>query len=299
MMEIGRGALDETLDNLDEDEQQRSAHRSHLVDQTGHLIDYNEEYAHTVARYLLEEGILIPVTRTTLSDGSSTSLVTPNCVTDEEQDTEMASSLDSLHHGRRPPGGHEGLEVHLREALPGVGEDGVGNNLAVPSLHEIYPAADTSNRRTTGRGDSHHPHHHHSRRGGMGMHASNSSHHSNRPAFSATMDAYYKFAASEDAEYVSLLQSQILMASSISSGGSHRPPRSASTPQPSRERGATENQDFLAAKRGTLYLVLDLLTQRARKERVAKQFLASPRTLVVQDQRRLEESVTCDLIFKM
>lgn len=299
VMQIGQGTLAKTLDDdLGEERQHCSSHLLHPVDLTGNLINYNEDYANMMACHLLEEGILIPVSHVSLlSDfsGSSTSLVTPNCSTDEEPDAEMASGIDSLHvRGTRAGeiGKMKKFVARLGEALSPVSG---ASNRTVPSSHEIYPAADTSCRHTSATGDNQHYHSHH---GESRMNGS-SSQHSDRPPFLATSDAYYKFAASEDAEYVSLLQSEILMASSNSLGGSCRPLHSTSTPQPSREGGSMENQDFLAAKRGTLYLVLDLLTQRARKERVAKQFLASPRTKVVQEQRKLEDSISCDLIFKM
>ena len=240
VMMIGQEALSEMLDDLDEEGQQRSS-RLTTVDENGKIINFNEEYAHTVACYLLDEGILIPVSRIPNIFHSSTSLVTPSCITDEEL------------------------------------------------------AIDTSRRQTTGRGDSqyHHPQH------SKPKPDRSCSQFSHGGGFSATHDAYYKFAASEDGEYASFMQSQILTASSISFGVSHQAPCHTSTPQPSKEEIPAENKDFLAAKKGTLYLVLDLLTQRAKKERVAKQFLASPRTKAVKEMRRLEDSINCDLIFKM
>ena len=287
VIEIGQGSLAGTLDGLDQERQQHSSQMFHPVNQSGNLVSYNEDYANTMACYLLEEGILIPVVLATTLDGSgsSTSLVTPNCVSDEEG---MASALDSLHmRGTRADedSNVERLVSHVREALS---REGGVSSLEVPLSHEIYPATDTSSRHMSGREGSQH---HHSHRGESRMNG-NSSQYSDRLRFSATTDAYYKFAASEDAEYTSLLQSEILTASSVYLEGSHRQPCSTSTPQP-------ENQDFLAAKRGTLYLVLDLLMQRARKERVVKQFLASPQTKAVQERRKLEDSINCDLIFKM
>ena len=289
-MEVGRGALDETLDDVNEEDRQSPAHRAHLVDHTGNVIDYNEDYACTVGRRLLEEGIILAVARLSPHlDMSSTVLVTPTCTTDEEQETDVAFSYESRRDraigGRN---GHLDLKEHLRrEATARTG--GARSDVTSTSLHGIYSAADGASQGGPRRGGGRQPQ---PQQGDMRPHADTSQ------PFSATPDNFYKFAGSEDAEYLSVMQSQILMSSSVSSGGA-RHLRSTSTAQASREGPGEENQDFQAAKKGTLYLALDLLIQRARKERVAKQFLASPRTQVVQEQKRLENSVNCDLIFKM
>ncbi len=288
VMEVGRGALDETLDGAD-DERQSPAHRDHPVDHTGNVIDYNEEYARRVGQYLLDRGMILPVLRPhAISDASSTVLVTPPCSTDEEQDIGFASSYES----RRTPGSRgrqfEDLEVRLQRDGLRNGVGGARNDVMTTSAsHGIYTTVDPASSHASSVRGGRQPQSH------QGQSARPHSDTVVQP-FSATPDSYYKFTSAEDAEYLSVMQSQILMSSSVSSGSGQR--SSANNPQ---ERSAVENDDFQAAKKGTLYLVLDLLIQRARKEKVAKQFLSAPRTQMVQERKRQEESINCDLIFRM
>ena len=101
-------------------------------------------------------------------------------------------------------------------------------------------------------------------------------------AFTYSPTSLYKFADVEDFESCTLYHSQVLT--------SVTHPRAAS----GLEEGVVSEQ----ARRGMLFLVHDLLQQRARRERRAKQFLQTPHAEAVAEQRR-ERFTNCDLIFKM
>ena len=101
-------------------------------------------------------------------------------------------------------------------------------------------------------------------------------------AFTYSPTSLYKFADVEDFESCTLYHSQVLT--------SVTHPQAASR----LEEGVVSEQ----ARRGMLFLVHDLLQQRARKERRAKQFLQTPHAEAVAEQRR-EHFINCDLIFKM
>ena len=103
------------------------------------------------------------------------------------------------------------------------------------------------------------------------------------PVFSYSSQVLYKFADAEDVENGPLYQSQIL---------------SASVHHQQNSNDGDETIEFHRARYGTLFLVYDLLLQRVRKDRVAKQFLQSPRALTVAEQRR-QLDINCDQVFKM
>ena len=321
VMEIGRGALAEAMDNGVEAEGSLGP-GSHVLSPTGQPIEYNEEYACAVAQYLLDEQILMHVTdMPSLSDGSSI-LLTPDRNTDEEDGvgnlatsyetkeltdsirplgvnsavsfasgvSETPSALDSPVHGRQSAGSSRRTPGVTSQERFSVGS---GQGFAGPQRYPYPPRS--SNRR-----QSRHQH-------------------LDRPQFIATSTVFYKFAASEDSEFV-FFQSQILASSlHVSShlspltpsanssggggGGGGGGGRHPSTDGMLRSPGGSpqqalreENRDFDSARQGTLCLVYDLLTQRARKEKVAKQFIASP---MVQEQRRQAGGTNCELIFKM
>ena len=92
----------------------------------------------------------------------------------------------------------------------------------------------------------------------------------------------YKFSDVEDFESHTLYHSQILSASGN--------PRAANNLE--------ETTAFERARLGMLFLVHDLLLQRARKEKRPKQFLQTPHALTVAERRK-QEQVDCNLIFKL
>ena len=215
-----------------------------------------------------------------VSEGSSSVLLTPDQPTDEDVATHLPSSYEGkdLTDSVRPLGMNSAVSIVSGASVATSATDSPGQGRQ--SSRRGYSAA--SNLET--------PYQY--------GHPANSRQHLrlDRPGFVATATVFYKFAGSEDTESA-YSQSQVLMssyhASSTRSGGSSKELLS------SRRSGSgvsEENSDFTTARLGTLCLVHDLLTQRARKERVAKQFLSSPR---VQEQRRQAGNTHCDLIFKM
>ena len=288
VVEVGRNALDETIGSTDEEERQSPAYRNHLVDRHGKVIDYNEDYACVVGTYLVEEGIIMQVMRSHSSSNATDSsmvLVTPTCSSEEE---DVASSYDS----RKPSRGGRFESFGTR----GAAERGGARNITTSSeSHSIFSGMDTTISHASPSKKQSRSHVGGGRGGGARPAADTFS-----QPFLPTPDSYYKFAGAEDVEYLSVVKSQILMSSSLSGNIQRQQQRlSTASPLASQARPAVESQDFQDAKKGTLYLVLDLLIQRSRKERVAKQFLTSPITYIVQEQKKSEASVNCDLIFKM
>lgn len=269
-MEIGRGALAESMDTGS------VSNNPHILSPTGQAIEYNEEYAISVAQYLLDEGILMHISQMPfVSDGGSSVLLTPNQPTDED-DLRLPSSYEvkDLTDSVRPLGVNSAVSIvsGTSMATDSPGQSRRRGNSAASREHYQYRPPHNS-----------------------GQHLR-----LDRPAFFATSSVFYKFAGSEDAEFA-FFQSQVLMSSL------HLSTRSSSAAGNSKEAAllssrrsmsgfAEESSDFTTARQGTLCLVYDLLSQRARKERVAKQFLNSPR---VQEQRQQAGNVHCDLIFKM
>ena len=94
--------------------------------------------------------------------------------------------------------------------------------------------------------------------------------------------SHYKFANVEDFESRALYHSQILSASTL----------------PQAVVGMEETTAFETARMGMLFLVHDLLLQRARRERRVKQFLQTPPAVSVADRRK-HQYVDCNLIFKL
>ncbi len=308
VMEIGRGALAEALDNEVNAEGRPSGPGSHVLSPTGQPIDYNEDYACAVAQYLLDERILVHVTdMPSLSEGSSV-LLTPEQNTDEEDG--HGSHLASSYEGKELSDSVRPLGVNSTVSFASEGTS------VTDSSHHGRQSASTSNRAPSSMSQDRY-----SSRSQRYQYTPASSsrssrrpphHQLDRPRFIATETVYYKFAGSEDSEF-SFFQSQILM-SSIQTSSRHTSPTSSGAgggggdgPSPnnaelrlSRQSLGSlreENRDFDSARQGTLCLVYDLLTQRARKERVAKQFITSP--MVQEQQRQAMGAANCDLIFKM
>lgn len=307
VMRIGQGTLVEALDDETTAERSPSAPGPHVLSPTGQPIEYNEDYACAVAQYLLDERILMHVTdMPSLSDGSSV-LVTPDQNTDEEdgRGSHIASSYETkeLTDSVRPLGVNSavsfvsGISDAMSADSPSQGRQSAASSRRGPSSasQDPFSASSRSQRYGSSRGNRRQVRHQQL----------------DKPQFIAATTVYYKFAGSEDSEFA-FSQNQILVSSiqassrhsSLSSGNGSNSSGANSTPNErllhsSRHSLASlreENRDFDAARHGTLCLVYDLLTQRARKERVAKQFITSP---MVQEQRRQAGGANCDLIFKM
>lgn len=92
----------------------------------------------------------------------------------------------------------------------------------------------------------------------------------------------YKFSDVEDFESHTLYHSLIL----------------SSSANPQAANNLEETTAFERARLGMLFLVHDLLLQRVKKEKRAKQFLQTPHALTVAERRK-QEHVDCNLIFKL
>lgn len=279
VVEIGQGALAEALDSNDNG----AANPPTILSSTGEHIEYNEEYASSVAQYLLDEGVLLHVSHMRYQSAGSTILVTPDQLTDDSMNGYVARErTDSV----RPLGANSAasfgsLTQSATSFTSSVSERTDGRQSA---------AKGTASQDPYQRQGTNHYQYGHSATPRQ-LHRQ----HLDRPTFSATGNMYYKFAGSEDDEFA-FFQSQILISSVYQSTRTNpvgSPNRDPTLPSP---RPQEANNDFLTARQGTLHLVYDLLSQRARKERVAKHFVNSPR---VQEQRERAGNVRCDLIFKM
>lgn len=286
VMEIGRGALVEDIDRGIPG----STSNPHVLSPTGQRIEYNKDYAGSVAQYLLDEGVLIHVSHTQSQSDDSSILITP--VSD---DSEPGSHLVSSYDGKEFTDSVRQLGVNSAVSFASGVQSGVsfasGVSDSLDSPGQTRRSAGSARAHSTDTHSSVHTPRIQQYEYGRGQSAarrrSHQQQHLSKPAFSAEATMYYKFAGSEDDEFA-FFQSQILM-SSI-----HLSSHSASADALLSSSGSS--RDFVSARMGTLGLVYDLLSQRARKERVAKQFISSPR---VQDQRRQGAGVNCDLIFKM
>ena len=262
--------------------------KNHVLSPTGELIEYNEEYAGFVAQYLLDEAILLHVPSALSSDGSSV-LLTPAEEEEEEEEEGTPSNL-------APRERTDSLQL-------------LGGNSAVSFVSGTSDASlspGSARRAASSAASSGFSGEHYERGGGGGGGRGRRSHHRRhrnphnnsqgveRHLF--VVEAYYRFASSEDSEFA-FFQSQVLVSSSHLSSLN-----ASSIPAPAASRDTTSTslleatQDFDSARQGTLSLVCDLLSQRARRERVAKQFFNSP---IVQEHRRQVNKANCDLIFKM
>lgn len=266
-----------------------STSNPHVLSPTGQRIEYNNDYAGSVAQYLLDEGILIHVSQSRSQSDNSSILITPERVSDNsEPGNRLASSYDGkdLTESVRRLGMNSAVSI----------VSGVQSAVSFASVSDSTSAMDSpgQTRRSAGSATAHtyssvHPPRAKPYEYGQGQTATRRrSHqqHLNRPAFSAEATVYYRFAGSED----EFFQSQILM-SSI-----HLPSADSAGGEDALQSSSGSSQDFVSARMGTLCLVYDLLSQRARKERLAKQFISTAR---VQEQRRQAAGVNCDLIFKM
>lgn len=296
VIEIGLGALAKSVEDRDG--------TAHVQSPTGQYIEYNRDYATSVAQYLLDEGILIHVTQMHFQSDGSSILLTPEQISDDGDPTNQIGS--GSYEGRReltdsvrPLGASSAVSfvsgaqsaVSFASDSPRQGQlsrQSVGTGRATSALSQ-----DTLNSSIPDQSRSRTRHYQY----GQNSTGRRSQHqHSDRLIFSAEENMYYKFAGSED----EFFQSQILMSSVHlgSHGNSFTGPSGGEEVRlSSRVSGSTgSSPEFMAARMGTLCLVYDLLSQRARKEKGAKQFMSSPR---VQEQRRQAGVVNCDLIFKM
>ena len=232
------------------------------INPSGRPVEYTTRYATQLAQFLLTEAILLELSGTdSLPPGGA---ITPVPSTDDE-----ASLGASYEH---PDIDELGLSSASHSSLGSQGRQRKRQTLEQQAMLNSY----RSHRSGSDAG----------------------------PQFSASKTVFYKFAGSEDAESNTLYQNHILAASSVSQARSPRVTLTLGRSGSRSETGSTssvlgdDNRDFTSAKQGTLLLVYDLLVQRSKKERRAKQFLQLPGAIEVVEQRR-QRNVNCDLIFRM
>ena len=247
---------------------------------TGQPIEYTVRYAVELAQYLLNEGILIYIPHSATID--SNTVFTPPLSPDEDEQNNTRTLSTSY---ERAGGIDSGRPLNLSAPLRGSSQGLSAPNTPQRNLGSRGTSAFSVESRQS---DSLlPPYRYHTRSG---------SRHNSAAEFSYTLHIFYKFADLEDADSAALYQSQILMASSLQM-------QQGSSDGEQNGLGAAllrnEQNDFNSAKTGTLFLVYDLLVQRSRKERRARQFLQSPRALAEAERRRAAGDVNCDLIFKM
>lgn len=276
VVEIGQN-YDSKSGNLSATETQAAESDGHVSSRTGFspvkpTIQYTARYAKEVAQFLLNESVLIqlPQTNSLARNGA----VTPVPTTDE--DVSFLTSYDS--------------------ARVSSTAGRLNSNMSGSGISPRQPSSSPNATPKQARG---------AKSSNIGKHASYGSYSSHEgstdvrglgPIFWHSMQVYYKFADSEDSEHSSLYQSQILAASTVSGAK-----RKVSISQQSNSMTASlrnEHRDFTDAKLGTLFFVYDLLSQRARKEKIAKHCLQLPRALEVVEQKR-NRNVNCDLILKL
>ena len=230
----------------------------------GARIFYTVHYAKEVGQFLLSERILLPLPSLRQHSPDFDSDYEED--DDEEEEEEERVLTSRQHESSSIQSDQRVIRVDVEE---GGGGGGGGANLSVPSSSENSPRLQPSRRRAPldYRTDV--------------QERSNSA--SQIPVdFVYSPQSLYKFANVEDFESRALYHSQILSASA----------------HPQAADGLEETTAFEKARMGMLFLVYDLLLQRARREKRVKQFLQTPPALSVADRRK-RQFVDCNLIFKM
>ena len=289
VLEIGRNS-DLMFDNVSDTESPDSLRRSaslggssHVFSPTGQPIEYTNRYACDVAQFLLQEQVLIQLPKSSSREDSQT-LTPQNSL--QRRHRQLTGTVE------HPEASYDSSS-YSQDYSPGMHRSGVGSRGAGASSAESLGQGT--------RRDAYQPYHYPPQSGAGRMRRDPA------PEFMNTPTTFYKFADSEDKEQSILYQSQILVASShvvpqsstsgsAGQAGASRPPRHGSVTRTEAQQDQTE---LLSAKRETLYLVFDLLVQRARREKRAKHFLQTPRAVEIQGQRRANSHTNCDLIIKM
>lgn len=249
---------------------QRTRITSQVMSPTAQIIVYDVHYATEVAQYLIGERILLPV----VSELPESTTHTPH------------SSYSPAGVGR---GGEQDVVARDHQHLVGSFERASAvdtssqvlvNGLGISSLDSPQVS---------------HTHLHSQAR--LRSHRVDPDTH----VFRYSSQAMYKFADVEDVEADKLFQSRIL--SSVSYQQRQRRGGGGGERHSRRGLRANGGEDILEAHRARnsmAFLILDLLAQRAHKEKRVRQFYRSPRTMNVVEQRRHgDHDTNCDQLFKM
>ena len=288
VLEIGRnyGAMMENLSDTDSPGSLRrssSLGGTHVLSPTGQPIEYTTRYACEVGQFLLKERMLIQLPKSGARDDNP-SLTPQHSLETRRRHHQLTASFE------HPDVSFESSYSH--DYSPGMSRSTLGSR-----------GTGASSTESVGRGtrrDGYQYRYH--RRGDIGRIRDPA------PEFMNSPTTFYKFTDSEDKEQSSQYQGQILVGSShvvlgpndspqpvTAAGGQGQPHFTNRT----RTEPGEDQVEFMNARRETLFLVFDLLVQRAKKEKRAKQFLQTPRALEVQGQRRANAHTNCDLIIKM
>lgn len=292
VLEVGRN-YDLMLENLSDNDSPGSLRRSaslggsHVFSPTGQPIEYTTRYACEVGQFLLKERILIQLPKSGAGDDNP-SLTPQVSLETRRQRHQLTASFD------HPDVSFESSYSH--DYSPGMQRSTLGSRgTGASSVESVGQGARRDRYQYR-----YHP------RSDMGRIRDPA------PEFMNSPTTFYKFTDSEDKDQSLQYQSQILVGSShtvlgpntslqpVGAAGqasSSRPPHPAANR--TRSESGEEQVDFINARRETLFLVFDLLVQRAKKEKRAKQFLQTPPALEVQGQRRANSHTNCDLIIKM
>ena len=291
VLEVGRN-YDLMLESLSDNDSPGSLRRSaslggsHVFSPTGQPIEYTTRYACEVGQFLLKERILIQLPKSGTGDDNP-SLTPQHSLETRHQRHQLTASFD------HPDVSFESSYSH--DYSPGMQRSTLGSRGTGASSAESVGQGARRDRYQY----RYHP------RSDMGRIRDPA------PEFMNSPTTFYKFTDSEDREQSLQYQSQILVGSSHVVLGPNTSPQPGSAGQASSSRpphpaNRTRNEpgeekvDFMNARSETLFLVFDLLIQRAKKEKRAKQFLQTPPAVEVQEQRRATSSHTnCDLIIKV
>ena len=261
--------------------------RSHVFSPTGQPIEYTTRYACEVGQFLLKERILIQLPKSGAADDNP-SLTPQHSLEARRQRHQLTASYE------HPDISFESSYSH--DYSPGAQRSTLGSRgTGASSIESVGQGARRDRYQYR-----YHP------RSDMGRIRDPA------PEFMNSPTTFYKFTDSEDKDQSSQYQSQVLIGSSHAVLGPNTSPQLAGTAATgssrpvhlnnrTRSESGEEQVDFDNARRETLFLVFDLLVQRAKKDKRAKQFLQTPPALEVQGQKRVATSpqTNCDLIIKM
>lgn len=289
VLEVGR-RYDMMLEGLSDNDSPGSLRRSaslggsHVFSPTGQPIEYTTRYACEVGQFLLKERILIQLPKSGTADDNP-SITPQHSLEARRRRHQLTASFE------HPDVSFESSYSH--DYSPGMQRSTLGSRGTGASSTESVgqgARADRYQYRYRPRSD-------------MGRIRDPA------PEFMNSPTTFYKFTDSEDKDQSSQYQSQILVGSSHIVLGPNASPQpgtaaTASSRLPhltnrTRSESGEGQADFGNARSETLFLVFDLLVQRAKKEKRAKQFLQTPPALEVQGQRRANSHTNCDLIIKM
>ena len=297
-LELGRNSQTNIVSSVTEslnDSSCRSQNSNQLINSRGQPIVYTVHYACEVAQFLLQEKMLIPVAGPT-SDSLDyrTALITPVNSEEEEGSEEAAarSLLSFNDHSLKRTHSSQQAGVEQAKALDSSKFHHQQPSPSPPHPHPPPPPLPsfTASPQSRSRSSS-----------GPASSSTVSVHAHTVTQFAYTTEQLYKFADPEDFEES---MSAELFSENLSITLSHRqseqPLQQPPPALPSVSSAAVNGtlSDFHLARYGTLFLLCDLLGQRARREREARLFLQTPKAQAVLREKRAS-NISCKRIFRL